>query len=268
MSGVRVNDRVETFLARSPELRRSDLERPEGISDLLRTLAGARSVTELAHLVGKSRFVVSRWLAGRTEIKLPDLLRFVECTTFRLVDFAALFVDAAQLPSLRSDWERLDAARRAAYDEPWSHAVLRVLECADVAPEGTAIDVWICRRLGIPRERVRAALRLLEKSGQVKRSGGRLRPVHQDLVDTSTDVGRRRALRTFWARVAVQRLATGAEGIHAFNLFAIAERDIPRFRELHREFFERLRALANESEPSERVMLYSGQLLALDASSR
>jgi hypothetical protein len=52
--------------------------------------------------------------------------------------------------------------------------------------------------------------------------------------------------------------------VHAFNLFTVAERDLAKLRALHAEFFERLRALVAGSQPPERVVLYTGQLVALD----
>jgi hypothetical protein len=78
------------------------------------------------------------------------------------------------------------------------------------------------------------------------------------------DRERRLELRTFWSRVAVARLAGGAAGTFAYNLFAIAARDLPRLQALHAEFFMRLQALVNESAPSEHVALYAAQLVALD----
>jgi hypothetical protein len=68
----------------------------------------------------------------------------------------------------------------------------------------------------------------------------------------------------FWSRVALERLQGGADGVHSFDLFTVAEQDLPRLRALHDEFFAAMRSLVAESSPPERVVLYSAHLLALD----
>jgi transcriptional regulator with XRE-family HTH domain len=262
--GIPIKERLELVLGSTTKVRPLELETLAGTSVLLRTLAGSRRVSELAARLDRSRFIVSRWLSGKTAIRLPDLLRFVEVTTLRLPDFVAVFVDPSLLPSTASHWARLQAARAAAYDVPWSHAVLRTLELdASVKPDAVK-SAWIAERLGIPESEVNRSLTLLVQSGQVRRRRGVLRVVKSEVVDTSADLARRNALRNFWSRVAVERLARGVPGVHAFNLFTIAEGDVPKLRELHLDFFNRLRALASESSPSERVVLYAGQIVPLD----
>jgi hypothetical protein len=65
--------------------------------------------------------------------------RFVDATTQRMLDFVAAFVDPSSLASLRVTWADLERQRRLAYDLPWAHAVLRVLELDDYLklPEST-----------------------------------------------------------------------------------------------------------------------------------
>ena len=72
VGGVRVGDGLQRLLGRSSAVSTLELEQSEGTSALLRVLAGARSVKEIAERVGKSRFVVSRWLSGATEIRLTS----------------------------------------------------------------------------------------------------------------------------------------------------------------------------------------------------
>lgn len=246
------------------EEHRLDLESAAGVAELLRICAGRRPVSELARSVSCSRFIVSRWLSGKTEIKLPDFLRFVDVTTLRLLDLVALVTDPAALPSAARAWKRLQVARQAAYEVPWSHAVLRALELGDYKAAATPGEGWIAARLGISLEEERRCLSLLAQSGQIRRRGTHFELRSSATVDTRFDREQRRALRAFWSGVASERLALGDPGVNAYNLFAIAERDLPQVLELHREMFERLRALVAGSEPSERVVLYSAQIVELD----
>jgi len=245
---------------------RLDLETQQGVGGLLKRLAGAAPVSEIAKELGQSRFVVSRWLTGKTQIRLPELLGFIQATTRRLLDFLSVYLDPGLLASAAREWKRLQAARQAAYEVPWSHGVLRALELRDYAQVTGDSEAWVGARLGLPRAEVVRALALLRQSGQVKRYRGRFRVVRSELVDTGVDQQRRQTLRSFWTRVALEQLDQGAQGIHAFNLFTIAENDIPQIRAWHTELFERIRGLISKSSPAERVMLYSAQILTLDQS--
>lgn len=243
-----------------------DLESKAGMVALLALLAGKAKVHQVAANVGRSRFVVSRWLAGTTQVRLPDLLHFVESMTHRLLDFCAVYVDPSTLESVSPDWRRLQATRAAAYEVPWSHGVLRALELTDYGRVTGSSEAWLAKRLNIPREEVARALALLCESGQVRRRGKRYLVQGTELIDTGVDRARRQGLRSFWTRVALERLEAGATGIHAFNLFSIAERDLPEAHALHAEFFEKLRSLVAGSTP-ERVLIYSAQMLRIDGKS-
>jgi hypothetical protein len=245
------------------EVTARQLENEAGVTQLLQHLARSTSIQELAKKLSRSRFVVSRWLTGQTQIRLPDLLRFVDVTSHRLLDFCSVYVEPERLPSMARDWRRLQAARRAAYEAPWSHGVLRALELNDYAAAEGSTEHWLAQRLGISLDDATHALALLHASGQVRRRGGRYHVRDAGLVDTSVDRQRRQALRSFWTQVALQRLQQGTKGTHAFNLFTIAERDIAQVQAWHGELFEKIRGLVSNSAP-ERVVLYAAQIVALD----
>lgn len=262
---VPLAERLEQLLGSASNLRSVDLTQASGVQRLLSVLIGSRPIVEVAKATGKSRYVVSRWLSGITEIRLPDLLKVIQYTTLRLLDFVALITDPAHLPSISSEWARLEAARTAAYDAPWSHAVLRALElAADAAKDGVS-EKWLSKRLNLPLEEVERCVALLLTSGQVRRRRSGLYLAQTDVVDTGTDRIKRRKLATFWASIACERLEQGTAGTHSYNLFTIAEKDLPRVYALHRQFFTDLRILVSESSKAEHVVLYAGQLLALDA---
>jgi hypothetical protein len=244
-----------------------ELQTRGGIARFLRTLAADAPVQQLAQRLSVSRFVVSRWLVGKTEIRLPDLLHFVDKISLRLLDFLAALLDPELLPSTKMPWRRLSAARQAAYDAPWSHAILRAIELADYRKLRRPPSGWLARRLGISLAEERRCLKLLLQTGQLELREHHYFATHQATVDTAVDRERRLGLRTFWGRVAINRLANGTGGTFAFNLFSIAEKDFEKAQVLHREFFSRLQALVSDSEPSERVALYAAQLLTLDARS-
>lgn len=246
------------------QLPREGLETRSGICEVLQLLCANFRIQEMACKLLRSRFVVSRWLSGKCDIRLPDLLRLVDASSLRLLDFLALFVDPSELAAVGTRWKRLQVARAAANVSPWSHAVLRVLELSAYKCELCPKPGWIAARLGISLEEEQRCIELLRSGGQIRRVRGHYRPRSVQVVDTGVDVQQKRKLRAFWSNVAVERLLSGAPGRHAFNLFAIAEKDLEKVQSMHSEFFERMRALIDDSAPAERVVLYCAQILALD----
>lgn len=105
----------------------------------------------LAKGSGYSRYAIARWLQARAEPKLPEFLRLVEVSSRRALDFIATLTDPATLDSAREHWERLESLRQAAYEETWSHAVLRALELAEYEERGGA-SAWLREVLGITEE--------------------------------------------------------------------------------------------------------------------
>ena len=123
----------------------------------------------------------------------------------RLLDFLACCTDPAALPCVARDHERLDLARRAAYEQPWSHAVLRALELAG-APRtdqfpGSSIVSARRRKTSSPPS-------ICSKpTGQVQRRG-RSRSLKQIIsVNTSHDPERALALKVSWTETAPRALA-------------------------------------------------------------
>jgi transcriptional regulator with XRE-family HTH domain len=159
-----------------PWLAQVDVCSVQGVARLLDDLRGGAKRIELARRSGFSRFAVTRWLRGRADPTLPEFLALVEVTSQRLLDFVAAFTDPEQLPSARSAWRGLQAAREAAYGQPWSHAVLRALELDEYRALPAHQPGWIARRLGIAEALEQSSLDVLLRSGQVQLQAGRFEP--------------------------------------------------------------------------------------------
>lgn len=262
--GVDLPAALERFLGSRPAfLATVDPATPEGVAALLTHLRGALPIGEVAARSGRSRFAVSRWLSGRAEPRLPDLLRVVEATSLRLLDFVAAFTDPAALPSTRVAWARLEAARDLAAS-PWAQAVLLALELAPYQALPAHDDGWIARRLGLPEARVTEALAGLIRAGHVVRVGPRLRRVEVRAVDLRRPASGT-ALKQHWSEVALDRLRDGAAGVWSYNLFTVSQADLARLEEMQRAHWRAIRALVADSAPAERVVLVNLQLVPLDA---
>lgn len=251
------------YRATPPWLLEVDPCSVSGVARLLDDLRGKATLIELSRRTGYSRFAVTRWLHGRADPTLPEFLTLIEYTSRRLLDFVASFTDPEQLPSVRGTWRLLQGARRAAYDQPWSHVVLRALELDDYRALGAHEPGWIARRLGISPELERASLEVLERAGQVQRAGSHYAPTHIQSVDTRADPERARELRAGWAAVGVERLRAGAPGLLSYNLSTVSRADLMRLERLQRAYYREMVNIIAESGPAECVVLYAAQLLEL-----
>jgi len=240
------------------------------VSCLVRALRRQEPIASLARRIGASRLTLSRWLEGEAEPRLPDLLRMVDATTQRLLDFVAVFVDPGTLRSTRAAWSDLQAQLRVAYDLPWSHAVLRVLELEEYAALPEHVPGFITRCLGIEREQEELCLQALLRAKQIRKARGRFVPTRVLPVDTRGDARRNRALKAHWAEVALDRLrsvgtAAGDEDLFSYSLVGVSAADYERIRELHAGYFEQLRAIVRASTPTQVVLLVNTQLVTLSA---
>jgi len=244
----------------------SELGTRAGIAQLLAQLRGKTSLVELARRSGYSRFSIARWLSGAAEPRLPEFLAMIEAASFRCLDFLSHFVALERLPSVAEAWRALQAARKAAYDVPWSHAVLRALELTDYARLGKHRPGWIAKRLGIARENETRCLEALSAARQIRQRGGLWVIDRTQTIDTRADPARGRKLKAEWLKVALSRLEAGVSGVFGYNLMAISRADLARLREMHVAYFRDMQSLVADSAPSECVVLFNADLFALDDS--
>jgi transcriptional regulator with XRE-family HTH domain len=261
--GVDLNAAISSFHRGDPPwLSALDPASPEGVAALLDGLRGDVAVGRVAERAGRSRFATARWLKGGAEPRLPDLLRVVEATSLRALDFVALFADPALMPSTRAPWSRLQGARALAWASPWSQAVVLALELADYRALLAHDDAWLAGRLGVPEAVVREAIEALSGAGHLRRDGARLAPVEVRSVDLRAPRSGNE-LKLFWADIARERLRSGATGVFSYNLFSVSEVDLARLEEMHRAHYRAVRELVASSAPSERVVLLQLQLVPL-----
>ncbi len=242
-----------------------DLRSARGVAAFLDELRGKTAVVDLARAAQRSRFAVARWLKADAEPRLPDFLRLLECASLRLLDFLACFIDPSTLPSAAKLWRELETARRAAYEMPWSHAVLRVIELPVYRKLRAHEPGFIAQRLRISREEEERCVALLLETGQLKKQGKRLIPGAALTVDTRGDAARSRNAKAFWTRVSLDRIEAGVDGTFSYNLFSVSRADLERIRELHRAYFRELRRIVATSEPAECIALANVHLLELGA---
>ncbi len=234
-----------------------------GAAQVLQDLRGQRSAAELARHLGVSRHSVARWLRGETEARLPDFFDLVQYCTSGLLDFAALFTDPGELPSVALAWTQLQAARALVREQPWAPAILLATELAEYRALGSHQPGWIAARLGLDPEIEARAIALLAAAGQLRQQDGLWEWVQVQSVDTRTP-GRKVDLKRWWAGVALDRIAEDTDGLVSWNLFTVSQADYERIQTLQRQYYRAVRQVVEESEDKERLVLANLSLIALD----
>jgi DNA-binding phage protein len=265
-TGVDVSAALRRFYnSEPPWLSAVDPTSPRGVAQLLSDLRGRTPIGHIAETTGLSRFAISRYLQASTQPRLPDFLSLLEATSLRMVDFIAVLIDPNTVPSIAETWRDLEANRRAAYDAPWTLAVLRALELDAYQRLPTHTPGWIADRIGVSREEETKCLKLLEEGRQIRMVKGHWVPEQILTVDTRRDLSMSRALRKWWSQVAIERIEHSGEGIFSFNLCGVSQRDYEQLQELHRAYFREVRAIVAQSKPVERVVLLNTHLFGLDS---
>lgn len=227
----------------------------------LTALRGSLSNTELAQRLGVSRYCVSRWCSGDTDIRLHEFLHFVHVLTGRVHDWVAALVPIERVPSLVPQFEQATAARRIAVEQPWTEAILRVLETQRYREQPALVHSVLAATLGIPEETLQRALDGLVRAGIIARhvtpkTGDVYYETLRELsVDTRTYPTAMRTLQQHWLNVALERARRGQSDWFAYNVFSCSESDLSRVQECLKRGFRESRSIIAGSSPNQRTGL-------------
>ena len=260
-----VPDARERLLAFAPGVALGALDDPQTLAAWLAALAAGVKQGDLAARCGVSRYAIRRWLTGRAEPRLPDFFRLLDAISGRLPEWVAAFIPIEQIPQLNQRHAKVQAAKRIAFDAPWSEAILRLLETRDFAALPRHDPASVATPLGISEGEATRCLTLLVDSGIINRSRGKYSVGTAESVDTRGGRAALLRLKHHWSSVATQQLQTPAHDtdLHAYNVISLSNQDLSRVRELLRATFREIRSLVAASEPAETVALVNLQLVGL-----
>jgi transcriptional regulator with XRE-family HTH domain len=266
--GLDTTEIIARFLGTLPAaLQHARMREPNAVAALLEHLKEGTTLLELARRVGTNRVSVGRFLKAEAEPRLPMFLKLIDASSLRLLDFIDGFVSAAELPEARDAWRVLEAQRRVAYELPWSHAVLRVLELTAYREQPQHSDAFVAERLQISLAEAERCVRALAESKLIVRKKGLWIATQVLAVDTRRNPEAGLTLKRHWADVGSARLPQlepKAHDMFSYNLFTVSERDFGRLRELHIAYYQELRRVIEQSSPAERVAVVNLQLFRLD----
>ncbi|HKP61794.1 MAG TPA: DUF4423 domain-containing protein [Polyangiales bacterium] len=228
----------------------------------LSSLRGDLKVVTLAARSGYSRYAIMRWLSGQAQPRLPDFLALVEAITARASDLVQHLVPIQDVAELAGVHAQRMAARRVAFDAPWSAGALRVMETTGYRSHAAHPPGYIAERLGLPADAERALLQSLENAGIVRREGGRYHDVEPLTVDMQAPAADINRLKSHWASVSAERAhAPRADDWLAYNTISVSSADLERIRDVLRRAFREIRAIAAASEPVQSAALLNLHLV-------
>jgi transcriptional regulator with XRE-family HTH domain len=212
----------------------------------MRGLLGQTRVSELARRMGRSRPTVSRWLGGVAHPRLHEFMEFVDATTGRLPDWVAELVPIEQVPSLVPRFRVTQAARRLAFERPW-----------------TEHDAgWISRVLGLPRDEVTSCLEQLLAAEVIRVESDKYTEARPLSVDTRGGRSALRAVKAHWANVAMGRaLEPKPDDFFAYNLCSASRQDMARIQDVLQSAFREIRTIVAASGAPEEVALVNLHLV-------
>jgi hypothetical protein len=205
---------------------------------------------------------VARWLSGTAQPRLPDFFRLVDALTGRLPELAAELVPIESLPSLAPRFRAAAAAKRLAFELPWTEALLRVLETTGYRQQANRRTEYIASSLGISSAEVDHCLRDLLVADVIEKRGRSYRVKNQSAVDTQGGKAALHALKRHWSLVAAQRALDPRDNdFLAYNVVSVSRADLARIQELLRRTFREIRMLVAASQPEEQAALINLQVV-------
>jgi DNA-binding MarR family transcriptional regulator len=238
---------------------------PKSIADWLRAHTARTRATEIAERAGISTFKLSRILNGKTGVNLADFFVLVRVMTDRLSDLIAVLVDITEVPSVALVHAELEASRALAFSDPWTSAVLALLETKDHLSGQQPSAEFLSERLGLDAATVDRALGGLASAGLILERAGKYSVRRALTIDTRGHPEATLRLRRHWARVGAERLASpGPRDLFAYNVFSISRADFERIREREQQYFREARAIIAASTDSEVAGLLTVQLFQWD----
>ena len=244
--GVDVRGALRTF--HEPSAAAFDFD-ARSLGRWLATLQGSASQRDVADRLGASRYRVGRWIGGRAQPRLPELLALLDALTGRAADFVAALVDIDAVPSMAARWHAARIGRGLAWERPWAMAVFALIEGGVDDADIPAVAV----RLGRSEPEVRSHLRLLREAALVACVDGRWQVTAAPSMHEPPGAALE-AMRRHWADVARARLDRGRDRF-SFNLFGVSRGDLDKIRQLQLAYFREVRAIVAASSPIEAVGL-------------
>ncbi|MBL4634875.1 MAG: DUF4423 domain-containing protein [Kofleriaceae bacterium] len=262
--GVDIEAAIQRFHPACGGIFLCDPERSdETLSAWLTELKGSLTVAELARRSGRSRYAISRCLTGESRPRLPEFLELVEAITGRTNDLLSEIVGPDALPALASMQSQQRAARDLAFEEPWTEAIMRMLETEEYRALEAHRTGWLTRKLQLPADAEERCIGRMMDAGIIEMKDNRLVAGATLTIDTGANPDKVLSLKTHWAKVGVERLQDTPHDndLFAYNAISLSKQDLERVRTLLQHTYREIRSIVAATKSEEVAALVQIQLI-------
>ena len=235
---------------------------PEGVGAFLSSIVGDETAASMATELDVSRSTMHRWLTGKTQPRLHELLAIVQASTRAagwLVE--ALVLDVAKVESTKREIERRVGALMS--EEPLLLGVVFALQLPSYTLLPKHRVGYLADRLGISIEEEERGVRMLLDQGLLEWNGERYTfPApwgEPGLLEFRAE--RPVDIRRFWAQQAASRLGPEHTTVVCGVLIATAD-DIARLERVRGELIQVIREIAHRTD-GDRIALVNFNVMEL-----
>lgn len=240
---------------------------PLKVPGLVKHVMGENRVLEYARTTGISRFKLSRWIYGRSEPTLAEVLELIELSTSEFYSFVSV-VCAGKIPETIRDRMESDVRCLELYEKyPWLSLIFCALETRGYLDLRAHSDTFLAKRTGLGLPLVKAAIEDLRAAHLIVFENHRYVPKLQKLNIRGSAEWRRKIVR-FWKEAAQENFdATFGkpQTRHSFKVFNLSEEGFEKVLQAYTRFFNEVGLLINsEKTASDRFFLMSVDFLPCD----
>lgn len=244
------------------------LEKPEDSRSLVERMMGSGNQQVLAQKLDVSRSVVSRWLSGRADPTLEDVLRMGFTAGVSITTFLLTLVKLESLPSIQEEVELEQRERELHFKYPWVGGVILILRTPKYREIGKHREGFIAERLGISLDEEQTAIRELVKARAIRMGKDGL--YHPRLVSISLVANRdgNIRLRRYWTQRCLAKLdePRGPEPkpiLWPYLIFNTDKKNYEMIFSKVQKLYEDIREMSGEAPLGDEVYLFNMQLLEL-----
>jgi hypothetical protein len=250
----------------SPLAKYLSLQKPNIKGHLIfQALVGNMKLGDVSSHLQVSRFKVSRWLSGHTEITLNELLKALQEFSPWFLDFIDMCFPDSAIPSLENMRSLALQRREAVKHFPFLSALLNCLDVKNLG-WGNELERGLAEKVGIKAETVRLALKRLCKLKILKIANNHQHYLlDEKFKNLNLDYTQFKTVYEYWQKRALHFLKDASPGVNnstfAYCTIPVDKEARKRIRKRYLEFHQEVVELAKSCETSEErfpmVMMFS-----------
>lgn len=239
----------------------------EDVRPLIKRLVANGNQEESAKKLGVSRSQISRWMSGRSDPTLEQVLQIAALLNLSLPAFLLALVEMQTLPSIKNEIDLENRERELHFKYPWVGAVILCLRTPKYRALKKHQEGFVAEHLGISLEEERITIEELSKAKAINLGKDGL---YSPRLTTISLTGNREgniALRKYWTNRCLAKLDGPKTGTPMLWPYLVLNTD----KKTYQKIFNKVQSLYHEivaltdtdSIDANEVYIFNLQLLDL-----